>query len=287
MEISNSNGPCLYIVATPIGNLSDISIRATETLKQVDLIAAEDTRSTAKLLNHLKIKDKELVSYHDHNEESRSQDLVDRMKSQAISIALVSDAGTPCISDPGYRLVRLAHQHQIPVVPVPGPSALASLISSSGLPSDRVLFIGFLPGKEKALRDEISVWSRHEGSVVFYESAKRVLKSVRMIADAFPRGEFAVGRELTKVFEEIRLLPASQIMTWLSEHKNLKGELVIMFSKGRPSTDPEELKETVLEKARSVLTENPQTSHKDLVDLCSDLGMSKKSVYQLLLGFKL
>lgn len=287
MEINSDTGPCLYIVATPIGNLGDISYRAAETLKHVDLIAAEDTRSTIKLLNHLEIKDKELVSYHDHNEGARSQDLVDRMKSQQIKIALVSDAGTPCISDPGYRLVRLAHQNEIPVVPIPGPSALVSLISSSGLPSDRVLFTGFLPNKEKALRDEVGRWSQLDGTVVFYESAKRILKTAKIIAEIYPQGEFAVGRELTKVYEEIKLLSSARMIGWLTEHKHLKGELVIMFSKGQASSNPEDLKKEVLEKAKIILSKNPNTSHKDLVDLCSDINLNKKTLYQILLSLKL
>ena len=151
--------PVIFIVATPIGNLDDLTPRALATLRNVDIIAAEDTRNTRKLLTHFNIQGKELVSYHDHVEDTRSEQLVERLLRDGLSLALVSDAGTPCVADPGYRLVRHAKQNGIKVHPVPGASALTSLVSASGLPSDRVLFVGFLPVKESDIRREIQSWS--------------------------------------------------------------------------------------------------------------------------------
>ena len=161
----------LYVVATPIGNLSDISARAIEVLKQVDLIACEDTRHSARLLNHLNIQ-KPLLSYHDHNETEQTRNLIGKLQAGQ-SIALISDAGTPLISDPGYQLVRQAHENNITVVPLPGPCALITALSASGLPSDRFTFEGFLPAKQQARLECLEKLKTEARTLIFYESTHR------------------------------------------------------------------------------------------------------------------
>src|SRR5262247_674905 len=171
----------LFIVATPIGNLNDISSRALQTLRAVDVIACEDTRQTVKLLNHFGIK-KHMTSYHEFNEEQKAAELADQLAGTA-TIALVSDAGTPAIADPGYRLVRLCRQRGIPVVPIPGPNAAIAALAASGLPSDEFLFLGFLPSRKNARRENLAVLANITCTLVFYEAPHRILTSLQDIQD--------------------------------------------------------------------------------------------------------
>ena len=234
-------GPVVFVVATPIGNLGDISERAIRTLATADVIAAEDTRTTRKLLTHLQQSQAEflatrgivmgspnLVAYHDHNEEHQAARLIARITERSEVLALVSDAGTPCISDPGFRLVEAARAAGISVHPVPGPSAMLALASASGLPTDRLLFTGFPPTKSKALHAEVKSWIAASASVVFYESTRRLEKTLGAIAEELPGARVAVGRELTKLHEEIFTGTIEEAVAWATAHETMLGEASVM-----------------------------------------------------------
>jgi 16S rRNA (cytidine1402-2'-O)-methyltransferase len=218
----------LYVVATPIGNLSDTSQRAIDTLSNVDLIAAEDTRITKRLLNHFEIENR-CISYHDKNEQYRAQELVESLL-DGNSIALVSDAGTPCISDPGYRVVHLAHLNNLEVVSISGPSAVISALSISGLPTDRFFFEGFLP-KKKGRKTRFEFLNSLESSVVIYESPMRVNKTLNDIAMYMGEDRIiTVCREITKKFEETVMGTVAEAISYFSEKKP-KGEFVLVIAK--------------------------------------------------------
>ncbi|RKN65725.1 16S rRNA (cytidine(1402)-2'-O)-methyltransferase [Paenibacillus ginsengarvi] len=191
----------LYLVSTPIGNLEDMTYRAVRILKEVDCIAAEDTRQTRKLLTHFEIQTR-LVSYHEHNKMASGPELI-RLIGEGRSIALVSDAGMPAISDPGYDLAKLAAEADIPVVPIPGANAALSALIVSGLPTERFLFVGFLPREKKKLKDELERISHIQATLLFYESPHRVMKTLEVMAEVWEDGPIAIARELTKRHEEI------------------------------------------------------------------------------------
>jgi len=275
----------IFVVATPIGNLEDLSPRARRVLEEVDLIAAEDTRHTYKLLNLVGIKNKKLVSYHEHNELERASEICDQIERDQIRVALVSDAGTPCISDPGYRLVALARSRGISVTPVAGPSAAMALVSVSGLSVSRFMFLGFLPNKLAAKQREIGEWSESLGSVVFYESARRLIETLEVIAQIWPQSSVAVGRELTKLHEEIVQDSIDKVLIWAQEKKEILGEVVVMVSGFSPSS---EAIESHLEEVRS-LAKTGFLSGKSLKDLQKELsknGLERNALYQLLLEVK-
>jgi len=190
----------LFVVATPIGNLGDITRRALEVLQQVDLIACEDTRQTIKLLNHFGIQ-KPLTSYHDFNEEKKAAELVRKLEGDA-KVALVSDAGTPTISDPGYRIVRICREHAIPVIAIPGPNAAIAALSVSGLPSDEFLFVGFLPATKNARKQKLTAHANVTSTLVFYEAPHRIEEVLLDMQEVLGDREVCVSRELTKVHEE-------------------------------------------------------------------------------------
>lgn len=218
----------LYVVATPIGNLGDMTRRAVEVLGLVDVIASEDTRVTRRLLTHFDIENR-CVSYHDKNEQYRSEELVNSLI-DGNSVALVSDAGTPCISDPGYRIVNLAKQSGIEVVSVPGPSAVTAALSISGLPTDHFFFEGFLP-KKKGRQTRFQFLKSLEASVVVYESPMRIIKTLNDISTFM--GDIrivSVCREITKKFEETFMGTIGDAITYFSQ-KNPKGEFVIVIAK--------------------------------------------------------
>jgi len=217
--------PGLYIVATPIGNLGDITLRAVDVLRRCDGVACEDTRVTGKLMKHLGLS-KPLWRYDDHSEHRDRERLVNSMRDRAV--ALVSDAGTPLVSDPGYRLVNDCRAEGIPVTVIPGPCAAIAGLTLSGLPNDRFLFAGFLPSKEKARRDALTDLSGIDATLVFYETAPRLLKALAAIGDALPEREIAVARELTKLHEELRRGLAPGLIAWFEKHPP-KGEIVLMI----------------------------------------------------------
>jgi 16S rRNA (cytidine1402-2'-O)-methyltransferase len=199
----------LFIVATPIGNLGDITSRALQTLREVDLIACEDTRQTIKLLNHFGIQTP-MTSYHEFNEEQKAEELA-AMLVRSTNIALVSDAGTPAISDPGYRLVRSCRERQIPVVTIPGPNAAVSALAASGLPSSEFLFLGFLPSKRTLRRQKLNAAANAACTLVFYEAPHRIEAALEDIEEVLGNREACIARELTKVHEEFLLGKLSEI----------------------------------------------------------------------------
>ncbi len=216
----------LYIVATPIGNLADITMRAADVLARCDGIACEDTRVTGKLLNHLGIR-KPLWRYNDHSEARDRARLVERMQSEAV--ALVSDAGTPLVSDPGFRLVRDARNAGIAITSLPGACALITGLTLSGLPNDRFLFAGFLPAKDKPRRDMLADTAGVAATLIFYETGPRLLKSLAVIGEIMPDREVCVARELTKLFEECRTGAAAELAVHYTAHPP-KGEIVLMVA---------------------------------------------------------
>jgi len=215
----------IYVVSTPIGNLADISLRAIDILKTVDLIACEDTRQTSKILNHYEIKNK-MTPYHDHNKEYKTSSLIEMIK-KGKSIALVSDAGTPGISDPGFYLIREAIKNDINISPIPGPSALTAATVASGMEIDRFMFEGYLPRKKGRLK-RLKELAAYKVTIVIFEGPHRVLKSLRDLRDIFGDRKAAIGRELTKVHEEFVRGNLSDLIANFSEHKP-KGEFVILI----------------------------------------------------------
>jgi len=217
----------LYIVSTPIGNLKDITLRALEVLKAVDLIAAEDTRHTGILLKHYGIKTP-LTSYFEHNELKKADHLL-RLLKEGKNVALVTDAGTPGISDPGYRLVKLARENSIPMTVVPGACALVAALSLSGLPTDSFVFAGFLPVKQGARRKKLEEFKSETRTVIFYESPHRLLKALEDIKAVLNDPTIVVVREITKKFEETRTAPAGEMIEHFSKQRP-QGEFVIAFN---------------------------------------------------------
>ena len=218
----------LYLVATPIGNLADITHRALQVLRAVDLIACEDTRHTRKLLQHYGI-DTKTVSYHEHNEQQRAAQLIELLE-QGSDVAVVSDAGTPAISDPGFRLVRTAIENDVRIVPLPGPSALVTALVAAGLPTDEFFFGGFLPSRTGARRARLGELSAVPGTLIFYEAPHRLAASLRDAHEVLGEREAVVARELTKLHEEIRRGRLSE----LAEHYSTvepRGEIVLLIDR--------------------------------------------------------
>ena len=215
----------LYVVSTPIGNLSDITLRAIETLKQVDLIAAEDTRHSGILLKNYSITTP-LTSYHDFNKQKKGPELIQQILSGS-SVALVSDAGTPGISDPSYLLIKLAIENQIQIVPIPGPAAFISALVVSGLPTDKFSFEGFLPNKPQKRRRRLEELAQEKRTLIFYESPYRLLKFLEEVRQILGDRRICVARELTKKFEEIKRGAVSEVLGYFQQGK-VKGELIIV-----------------------------------------------------------
>ena len=221
------NPGTLYLVATPIGNLGDMTFRAIQTLKECDLIAAEDTRHTLKLLNHFEIK-KPMISYFEHNKLQRGEELI-RLLLEGKNIALVSDAGSPGISDPGEELVRLAIQNNVPVTMVPGATASVTALVLSGLPCDRFCFEGFLPHEKKERKKKVAGLKNEDRTMVFYISPHRTLEVLADIRDALGNRSCALCRELTKKHEEILRGTLEEIITELSKRESIRGEMVLIL----------------------------------------------------------
>ena len=220
----------LYLVATPIGNLADITHRALQVLKDVKLIACEDTRHTNKLLNHYGISTK-TISYHEHNEQQRAAQLIEQLK-EGSDIAIVSDAGTPSISDPGFRLVRAAIENDIAVVPVPGPSALIAALIAAGLPTDEFFFAGFLPARPNARRTRLKELQSVPGTLIFYEAPHRLAATLGDAFEILGEREAVVARELTKLHEEIKRGRLSELAADYANRKNdIRGEIVVLIDR--------------------------------------------------------
>jgi len=269
----------LYVVATPIGNLEDITLRAIRTLKEVDLVACEDTRHTRKLLAHFGIATPS-ISYHDHNARERAPELLDRLESGA-SIALVSDAGTPAISDPGYRLISGAAERGIAVVPVPGPSAVVAALSASGLATDAFLFAGFLPARAEARRERLVELAGERATVVLYEAPHRIDETLADLVDVFGDRPAALARELTKVHEEIVRGPLSQIAASLAPERR-RGEMVLVVA-GAPERPQGAADSPVA--ARVAELEAAGLSRMDAIkQTARERGVPKRDVYRALAG---
>ena len=217
----------LYVVSTPIGNMEDITLRALRILKEVDLIAAEDTRHTGLLLKHFDIQTP-LTSYFEGNELKKREIILSRL-TEGRQVALVSDAGTPGISDPGFRLIQLAIENQVPIVPIPGPSAAVTALSVSGLPTDAFLFKGFLPHKAKKRKDLLKELEGIRETVIFYESPHRISETLKDILEVLGDREIVLTRELTKVYEEMIRGKVSEIQSHIGDRK-LKGEITLVIS---------------------------------------------------------
>ena len=229
-QLNNEVSAKLYIVATPLGNISDITYRAIDILKGVDLIAAEDTRHSGKLLSYYQIS-KPTFPLHDHNERQRGNVLIEKIKAGQ-SVALISDAGTPLISDPGYHLVNECREAGVDVVPVPGACAAITALSAAGLPSDRFSFEGFLPVKEKAKAEKLTALAEETQTMIFYESPRRIQDTVKHIINVMGSDrKLVIARELTKMFESYYVLPAGEMLDWLNQDTNhCRGEFVLMVA---------------------------------------------------------
>lgn len=227
----------LFVVSTPIGNLEDITLRALRVLKEVHLIAAEDTRRTGLLLKHFDIHTP-LTSYFQGNELKKSELILARLRERQ-PVALVSDAGTPGISDPGFRLIRKAIEEQIPVVPIPGPSAVIAALSVAGLPTDAFLFKGFLPHKSKKRRDVLEKFTETRETLILYESPYRIMDTLQDLSDILGDREIVLTRELTKVHEEVLRGRVSEIQRKITD-RTLKGEITLVISGRTRKEDPQE-----------------------------------------------
>ncbi|ELR66373.1 rRNA small subunit methyltransferase I [Photobacterium marinum] len=227
----------LYIVPTPIGNLADITQRALDVLANVDLIAAEDTRHTSRLLTHFSISTR-TFALHDHNEQQKADYLIEKLLA-GTSIALVSDAGTPLISDPGYHLVNRCRQAGVKVVPLPGPCAVITALSGAGLPSDRFSFEGFLPPKSKGRKDRFQELANDERTMIFYESPHRIMDSLADMLEVLgAERQVVLARELTKTYETIHGAPLGELIEWLGEDSNrIRGEMVLLVAGHRAQKD--------------------------------------------------
>jgi 16S rRNA (cytidine1402-2'-O)-methyltransferase len=272
-------GGCLYLVATPIGNLEDITLRALRVLKESDQIACEDTRHTQKLLNHYDIH-KPLVSYHEHNEMTRAPELVLAME-QGAEIALVSDAGMPLVSDPGYRLVTLSLRHRLRVIPVPGPSAMLASLSASGLPNEEFLFVGFLPARTAERRRALERLRIEDRTIIFYEAPHRIEDSLRDAREILGDRPACLAREVTKLHEEFRRGLLSELAQSLSE-RPARGEITLLIGPGTgddKSASPDtsqSLSERVDELIRLA-----KLDRKEALKLAAkERGLTKRAAYQ-------
>src|SRR5882757_10191401 len=231
MGTAEAGGGVLYLVATPIGNLEDITLRALRILREADQIAAEDTRHTQKLLQHYEIA-RPLVSYHEHNEMTRAPELLIALE-QGAKIALVSDAGMPLVSDPGYRLVTLCARHQVPVIPIPGPSALLAALAASGLPNEEFLFVGFLPARTGERRRALERLRIEDRTLILYEAPHRVAETVADAREILGDRPACLAREVTKIHEEFRRATLSELSASLEE-KPVRGEITLLIGAALP-----------------------------------------------------
>lgn len=265
----------MYVVATPIGNRKDITLRALDVLKEVDLIAAEDTRFTGRFLAAYDIK-RPFISYHEHNEDKRTPELIERMKNGE-SIALLSDAGTPSVSDPGYRLIKAAIAQEIPVIPIPGASAAVAALSVSGLPTDAFLFVGFpARGKGKRLKF-LKMLANEARTIVFYESPKRIIPLMEEMVEAMGDRCAVLAREMTKIHEEFLRGRLTEIITCMKNRSAVKGEITLLLA-GR---ETEELPLAIIQRELKKRLDTDAGRVKQAVKEISDkYGVRRNKVYE-------
>ena len=270
----------LYIIATPIGNLEDMTYRAVRILGEVDLIAAEDTRHSLKLLSHFGIS-KPLTSYFDHNQQIKGERILNALR-QGKSVALISDAGTPCVSDPGYQLVRDAVAENIPVVPVPGACAAVAALAASGLPTDSFTFAGFPPSRQGKRRTFLSGINALPGTLVLYEAPHRLLDTLNDIREVLGERQVIIARELTKMFEEFIRGTASEVIAALSQGI-VRGEVVILIAPGEAAAEENEPLEQVLKQLLSDGTLSIKDAAKQAATIS---GVSRSEAYSEALKLK-
>ena len=270
----------LYVVPTPIGNLEDITARALRILGEVDLIACEDTRHTRKLLNHYAIKTK-TISYHEHNERERAAELC-AMIEAGKSVALVSDAGTPAISDPGFRLVRLAIEAGVPVVSLPGPSALITALAGSGLPTDEFFFGGFLPARSGARRTRLEELRSIPATLIFYEAPHRIVATLKDAHQILGEREAVIARELTKLHEEIARGRLSELAARFSASESVRGEMVLIIDR---NVILSEVKDVASVSALVSMLEESGLDHRTaLKKAAREMGIPRAEAYRRLLA---
>ncbi len=256
MSTTASNQGILYVVATPIGNLGDMVPRAVETLQTVALIAAEDTRHSSRLLSHFDIKTP-CIAYHDHSDDSRVDQLIAKMHA-GDSIALISDAGTPLVSDPGYRLVRSARLAEIQIIPIPGACAMIAALSAAGLPSDRFAFEGFLPAKQVARCTQLQLLATDSRTLIFYEAPHRILETLQDMRDVFgPGREVVIAREITKTFETIKGDNVAALVDWVAADSNQQRGEIVLLVHGAPKQENEAITPEQIHIMKVLLDELP------------------------------
>jgi 16S rRNA (cytidine1402-2'-O)-methyltransferase len=269
----------LYLVGTPIGNLEDITLRALRVLKEADLIACEDTRHTMLLLDHYGV-DKPTVSYHEHNELTRAAELIVRLE-QGESIAMVSDAGMPGVSDPGYRLVALAVRHHIKVVPVPGASAFLSALVASGLPTDSFRFSGFLPSKQGARRTLLESIRDSQRTQIFYEAPHRIVEALQDVVELLGTDRHVVvAREVTKLHEEFLRGHAGAVLATLKKRGDVKGEITLLIGKAEDVAQVKTDNKSVGARVRELMQVESLDEKAALKQAAKEFGLSKSEAYR-------
>jgi len=280
---SNKKIPCniLYIVATPIGNIEDITIRAINILKNVDLVAAEDTRYTSNLFSHYNITTS-LISYYEQNEDERTDLLIEKLKA-GFSVALVSDAGTPLISDPGYRLVKKASENNIKIVPIPGVSAITASLSVAALPTDSFFFKGFMPKKKQKRIGIIKEIQEYKTSMIFYESPKRIKSFIKELVEIIGDREAVLAREITKTYEEFIRGRLSYILDKLNSRDSVKGECTLLVT---GKSEESIINDFFLKDIENLLLKGDKRLSNIAKDIADKYKISKKIVYDHALGIK-
>ncbi|MFE8704225.1 16S rRNA (cytidine(1402)-2'-O)-methyltransferase [Cytobacillus sp. FJAT-54145] len=280
-ENENSKG-MLYLVPTPIGNLEDMSFRAIRLLKEADFIAAEDTRNTKKLCNYFEI-DTPVMSYHEHNKEVSGEKLIEKLK-DGFKIALVSDAGMPTISDPGYELVASAIEEKLTVVPLPGANAALTALIASAIPSQPFYFYGFLNRNKKEKKKELEDLSKVKSTIIFYESPHRLKETLQLFEEFFGNRKIALCRELTKKFEEFIRGSVKEVITWANEDE-IRGEFCIIIEGNHHDVADEEdiwwNHISIEEHVNHYITEKEMTNKEAIKQVAKDRGMNKREVYQI------
>jgi 16S rRNA (cytidine1402-2'-O)-methyltransferase len=279
----HSQGSALYLVGTPIGNLEDITLRAVRVLKEVDVIACEDTRQTQKLLNHYAITTR-TTSYHEHNEMTRAAELVKELQEGA-SVALVTDAGMPGISDPGFRLISLAIRHHVPVVPIPGASAFLAALVASGLPTDSFRFSGFLPAKRGERRAALEAIKTSPRTQVFYEAPHRVVEALEDVCEVLGEARHVViAREVTKLYEEFLRGRAGEVLQTLKSRDVVKGEITLLIGKAEENEARVETgtlaRLSVRQRVEQIMAEEKVDEKAALKKVAKERGVSKSEAYR-------
>jgi 16S rRNA (cytidine1402-2'-O)-methyltransferase len=268
----------LYLLATPIGNLEDITLRAVRILGEVDLIACEDTRQTQKLLNHFQIV-KPTTSYQEHNEMVKAPELVMRMEEGA-QVALVSDAGTPGISDPGYRLVQLCIRHNIPVIPIPGASAVVASLVASGLPTHSFQFLGFAPAKRGQRRKFLERLNAFPSTMVFFEAPHRIIETLADVLEVLGNRPVVLAREVTKVHEEFLRGPCSQVLENLRQRSKIQGEITVLIGGAEEESESVAAPQSLKERVQELMQEQEIDRMEALKAVARERHISKSQAYR-------